>query len=158
MFFHHNHCYFVFLLTRPSRDVTIVRQLNHGHKPISTHTSLAGRDGAAAPLAVAIGISTHTSLAGRDGIKICRYVCAIIISTHTSLAGRDSLHANQCCTNPISTHTSLAGRDAHDNPELVSIVISTHTSLAGRDIYGSSFDSSFNQFLLTRPSRDVTFP
>ena len=33
-----------FLLTRPSRDVTIVRYRSETDRVISTHTSLAGRD------------------------------------------------------------------------------------------------------------------
>ena len=56
--------------------------------PISTHTSLAGRDGTALLNILDYDISTHTSLAGRDRIVGIIFVI-IQISTHTSLAGRD---------------------------------------------------------------------
>ena len=58
------------------------------------------------------------------------------------------------CT--ISTHTSLAGRDLCTECALMAIVISTHTSLAGRDQTVTGLKKSQQQFLLTRPSRDVT--
>ena len=57
----------------------------------------------------------------------------------------------------ISTHTSLAGRDNHTaSRNLRFCQISTHTSLAGRDDPGGSHSYGDGQFLLTRPSRDVT--
>ena len=101
-------------------------------------------------------ISTHTSLAGRDGCKKTNHNFSEI-STHTSLAGRDQLHklvfAGQhsfLLTRPsrdvtsrylfrnaipaISTHTSLAGRDQCPwGTDKCPRGISTHTSLAGRD-------------------------
>ena len=56
-----------FLLTRPSRDVTDSSNRANLLIRISTHTSLAGRD---ITLEITDGgmtaISTHTSLAGRD--------------------------------------------------------------------------------------------
>ena len=57
----------------------------------------------------------------------------------------------------ISTHTSLAGRDAKQKAEKADKKISTHTSLAGRDETGAFFMQKNDRFLLTRPSRDVTF-
>ena len=60
----------LFLLTRPSRDVTsqLIRFFRLSN--ISTHTSLAGRDMVAKDLKTDTFISTHTSLAGRD-LSIC---------------------------------------------------------------------------------------
>ena len=56
-----------FLLTRPSRDVTVVTPVLMPAWVISTHTSLAGRDAVMRlSRAMALKISTHTSLAGRD--------------------------------------------------------------------------------------------
>ena len=57
----------------------------------------------------------------------------------------------------ISTHTSLAGRDDSWEHICYNYVISTHTSLAGRDSIVVREFPSKTQFLLTRPSRDVTF-
>ena len=56
----------------------------------------------------------------------------------------------------ISTHTSLAGRDYYIEGYPKTVVISTHTSLAGRDTEKRSYLWSVLEFLLTRPSRDVT--
>ena len=57
----------------------------------------------------------------------------------------------------ISTHTSLAGRDvARVDGGSVDVLISTHTSLAGRDT-DHPWTCIKSIFLLTRPSRDVTF-
>ena len=61
------------------------------------------------------------------------------------------------CTGMISTHTSLTGRDdtpPHCRPRTG--IISTHTSLTGRDYLNSVQFESRDEFLLTRPSRDVT--
>ena len=56
-----------FLLTRPSRDVTVILP----------------------DCVVYIQISTHTSLAGRDAVVDAEKEDHAIISTHTPLAGRD---------------------------------------------------------------------
>ena len=56
-----------FLLTRPSRDVTVLENNGTMANYISTHTSLAGRDQLKTyGLMLNEKISTHTSLAGRD--------------------------------------------------------------------------------------------
>ena len=57
----------------------------------------------------------------------------------------------------ISTHTSLAGRDDWKFWGLRKDWISTHTSLAGRDFWLFVMIVLWIRFLLTRPSRDVTF-
>ena len=79
----------IFLLTRPSRDVTREREQLVAAWRISTHTSLAGRDGAliARRKSKALFLLTRPSrdvtfTAWQDG-------GATQISTHTSLAGRD---------------------------------------------------------------------
>ena len=56
----------------------------------------------------------------------------------------------------ISTHTPLAGRDGYCLSYGFQRGISTHTPLAGRDCPGYRGYSHAYQFLLTRPSRDVT--
>ena len=55
----------------------------------------------------------------------------------------------------ISTHTPLAGRDYSTAPEKFRDRISTHTPLAGRDPLVRAIPI-LTEFLLTRPSRDVT--
>ena len=55
-----------FLLTRPSRDVTMIAAHDHAHEPISTHTPLTGRDKHIHFIHVSAKISTHTPLTGRD--------------------------------------------------------------------------------------------
>ena len=55
-----------FLLTHPSRDVTIIDHLVSYIPEISTHTSLAGCDVSLNESQVYSEISTHTSLAGCD--------------------------------------------------------------------------------------------
>ena len=59
-------CSIAFLLTRPSRDVTPEALLPDSIEAISTHTSLAGRDEGYVDDNTFNEISTHTSLAGRD--------------------------------------------------------------------------------------------
>ena len=56
----------------------------------------------------------------------------------------------------ISTHTSLAGRDLKASDVIFYYTISTHTSLAGRDLLRRNRQEPQREFLLTRPSRDVT--
>ena len=56
----------------------------------------------------------------------------------------------------ISTHTPLAGRDVVWALPSGAVPISTHTPLAGRDILSIRAGHGPGQFLLTRPSRDVT--
>ena len=58
-----------FLLTRPSRDVTVLERPDVYVDAISTHTPLAGRDDRYGLLIYAFYISTHTPLAGRDHIQ-----------------------------------------------------------------------------------------
>ena len=103
-----------FLLTRPSRGVTILQTPIFPLTLISTHTPLAGRDWIDQGSGYPIKISTHTPLAGRDEPDPSRSVFPHEISTHTPLAGRD-LHGCLCQNRgEISTHTPLAGRDWHD--------------------------------------------
>ena len=102
----------IFLLTRPSRDVT------------------------------------------EDAIRNARL---FLISTHTSLAGRDRVKIPTGHLIDISTHTSLAGRDHNRQQNIIRLQISTHTSLAGRDCAGILSFLFYFIFLLTRPSRDVTY-
>ena len=59
---------FVFLLTRPLRDVTHCNKHFAFAFRISTHTPLAGRDEALSSENAELKISTHTPLAGRDAI------------------------------------------------------------------------------------------
>ena len=77
-----------FLLTRPSRDVTGRLSCCRIVFYISTHTPLAGRDIYAYELKQELVISTHTPLAGRD-IDDAKFPFSLRISTHTPLAGRD---------------------------------------------------------------------
>ena len=56
----------VFLLTRPSRDVTGICPIKYRVPEISTHTPLAGRDKKPTVDIPLLIISTHTPLAGRD--------------------------------------------------------------------------------------------
>ena len=80
----------LFLLTRPMRDVTILRGVLYYNHRISTHTSHAGRD--------------------KEDLETPYYT---LISTHTSHAGRDLLTLYIRLSAPISTHTSHAGRDRY---------------------------------------------
>ena len=56
----------------------------------------------------------------------------------------------------ISTHTPLAGRDDYAYYFFPLVNISTHTPLAGRDRQALHNPLYNSEFLLTRPSRDVT--
>ena len=58
--------YNLFLLTRPLRDVTSVKNKLSEIGSISTHTPLAGRDITGIQDLTVTVISTHTPLAGRD--------------------------------------------------------------------------------------------
>ena len=74
-----------FLLTRPSRDVTNLKDTVIKMIQISTHTSLAGRDGINALLSQIGYISTHTSLAGRDILRhLTRQHCYTFLLTRPS--------------------------------------------------------------------------
>ena len=57
---------YLFLLTRPLRDVTNMKRLHTQTIKISTHTPLAGRDTISVYDRGESIISTHTPLAGRD--------------------------------------------------------------------------------------------
>ena len=57
----------------------------------------------------------------------------------------------------ISTHTPLTGRDTEVAEKVLDEVISTHTPLTGRDLQSSPNRTCPVGFLLTRPSRDVTY-
>ena len=123
-------------------------------------------------------ISTHTSLAGRDILQSIRFTFlhSFLLTrpsrdvtilrlparrTTEFLLTRPSRDVTALSNNPpdnitISTHTSLAGRDIFCIVLICIFRISTHTSLAGRDTMVSSGTITLSEFLLTRPSRDVT--
>ena len=124
----------MFLLTRPSRDVTYFCRICTLSNDVSTHTSLAGRDNGGNFLLLPERVSTHTSLAGRD--ELFQFFPFILrVSTHTSLAGRD-----------------CAG---YSNLDILRKFLLTRPS---RDVTISPDTNSpiLEAFLLTRPSRDVT--
>ena len=56
----------------------------------------------------------------------------------------------------ISTHTPLTGRDSFATAVMFRLFISTHTPLTGRDIPDADDVAAMDEFLLTRPLRDVT--
>ena len=145
-----------FLLTRPSRDVTY--SLSDAGNPtgISTHTPLAGRDfiHILRPLPDIRFLLTRPS---RDVTGLYMETSSfLLISTHTPLAGRDRALTAHWRSPYISTHTPLAGRDDQTHSPRNHVVISTHTPLAGRDASPGQQEYISDQFLLTRPSRDVT--
>ena len=124
-----------FLLTRPSRGVTVCIEIKS-----CTCTFLLTRPSRGVTLlhtlyAQAMLISTHTPLAGRDIWSVDRIIEPQIISTHTPLAGRDPGRQTPSVVECISTHTPLAGRDSISIDRFPArFVISTHTPLAGRDV------------------------
>ena len=63
------HGRFLFLLTRPMRDVTTVFWVEMAFSTVSTHTPHAGRDCWREVLADCKAVSTHTPHAGRDIIE-----------------------------------------------------------------------------------------
>ena len=127
----------IFQLTRPSRGATQRPVKDAGHKIISTHTPLAGRD-------------------RRD---VNRRQKQIEISTHTPLAGRDE-HKQKCSKllHSISTHTPLAGRDLmlpKRSPAGIRSFQLTRPS-RGATARGSRTKRDCRLFQLTRPSRGAT--
>ncbi len=100
-----------FLLTRPSRDVTIFCSNTVIHGYISTHTPLAGRD-ADKIRPRCLSYKFLLTRPSRDVTTGSRAVFFIPkISTHTPLAGRDTQVPSSPEDDYISTHTPLAGRD-----------------------------------------------
>ena len=80
-----------FLLTRPMRDVTNFYFHNYLTPLVSTHTPHAGRDLFSKLFTILGCVSTHTPHAGRDGVyTICSWLQTV--STHTPHAGRDREH------------------------------------------------------------------
>ena len=81
----------IFLLTRPSRDVTQKGDVLAISSYISTHTSLAGRDGDEY-VDAQFGSTFLLTRPSRDvTLKKRRVTRERLISTHTSLAGRDGV-------------------------------------------------------------------
>ena len=122
-----------FLLTRPSRDVT-----SEGGKMISDIIFLLTRPSRdvttpALPPLFKLPISTHTPLAGRDIDCIVRNIlpCPFLLTRPS----RDVTEALDKLDQilKISTHTPLAGRDDVSKYINNLLIISTHTPLAGRD-------------------------
>ena len=121
---------------------------------ISTHTSLAGRDGVIWQERLSISISTHTSLAGRDSqtprctIIFCdfyshflRQWCGRICPFLLTRPSRDVTNITDI---PPRTLPFLLTRPSRDVTLFLhfyqfTVFISTHTSLAGRDIL-SNYD------------------
>ena len=123
---------------------------------ISTHTPLAGRDSGSAAYAGRCRKFLLTRPSRDVTRKGQKQVTKKLISTHTPLAGRDSIALLIIALTSISTHTPLAGRDFMITGIVITIKISTHTPLAGRDVRSIMYRDRITQFLLTRPSRDVT--
>ena len=122
-----------FLLTRPSRDVTCSGGvLTHGCKFLLTRPSRDVTRGKRKPVRQNLFLLTRPS---RD-----------VTNTLTAAP----------LITKISTHTPLAGRDCAVRWKPSVNVISTHTPLAGRDPSGNCVWGAYLEFLLTRPSRDVT--
>ena len=126
-----------FLLTRPSRDVTIdatdaKNKANdfYSHVPRGTWPQERREN------SMLRAISTHTSLAGRDGLS-CAWKRRTQISTHTSLAGRDFalIFHHQYMYQHFYSHVPRGTWLPSILHLLVFVQISTHTSLAGRDIF-----------------------
>ena len=81
---------FLFLLTHPVWDVTLITIFFSSPAVISTHTSRVGCDDDSFCIAWHFRISTHTS---RVGCDICHYIIEVnkSISTHTSRVGCDAI-------------------------------------------------------------------
>ena len=147
-----------FLPTRPLRDATVSAAEITAPEPISTHASLAGRDGAHAGNAAGNDAFLPTRPL-RDATRraLPRQRRGLQISTHASLAGRDASSGGQtaapghfyprvpCGTRPIVLMRNLVDK-----------LISTHASLAGRDDIAHYASLSAHLFLPTRPLRDAT--
>ena len=123
-----------FLLTRPSRDVTLACPKSINIFAISTHTPLAGRD-----------------YYGEDRIGL--YYAFLL-----TRPSRDVTDMSGCLS---SSRTFLLTRPSRDVTAITQLPvrwtwISTHTPLAGRDFICYSIEQFTIRFLLTRPSRDVT--
>ena len=106
-----------FLLTRPLRDVTVKRLLQHVQGKISTHTPLAGRDQLLSLPVNYIFLFLLTRPLRDVTSAGCYVIVQIVISTHTPLAGRDDGTHRGAFEKNISTHTPLAGRDHSDDSD-----------------------------------------
>ena len=150
----------IFLLTRPSRDVTLVKAaIEYTRSFLLTRPS---RDVTKPPGRGSVACEFLLTRPSRD--VTCHFQERFIndvISTHTSLAGRDFVSGMKkprifafqltrpsrdvtavippsALVSTISTHTSLAGRDGFRVCIFAGqVAISTHTSLAGRDTGGN---------------------
>ena len=128
-----NRLWDIFLLTRPSRDVTCALIHLCGQHNISTHTPLAGRDIFALKANYGYTISTHTPLAGRDmGSPDVRSVQLVFLLTRPSRDVTVIKNEMNCILRFLLTRPS---RDV------------TSSNFFVLRVFG---------FLLTRPSRDVT--
>ena len=125
----------IFLLTRPSRDVTSADKTGGTAKKFLLTRPSRDVTKFASLKSVWHNISTHTSLAGRD-LSVFRDLLLSI----TFLLTRPSRDVTRIPFFPVADFRA----------------ISTHTSLAGRDPVPPPHSHQLPGFLLTRPSRDVT--
>ena len=121
-----------FLLTRPSRDVTLMQQKRM--MPLRFLLTRPSRDVTTQYLFLAIFRKFLLTRPSRDVTFTCECLnitCGFLLTRPS----RDVTNSGYLDTldEYISTHTSLAGRDSRRwHPENC-MWISTHTSLAGRD-------------------------
>ena len=145
-----------FLLTRPSRDVTVRSCGLSGGLRISTHTPLAGRDSILPP-PFSSSIPFLLTRPSRDvTIAFMTGVNRLIF-----LLTRPSRDVTIFILYPRYFSIFLLTRPSRDVTMSLTCLahsfgISTHTPLAGRDGCGWYERKRIHKFLLTRPSRDVT--
>ena len=104
----------------------------HGKGDISTHTPLAGRDGATRNSNVDVKFLLTRPSRGATQEKFSGTFLIQFLLTRPS-RGATRYRACSCSSDCISTHTPLAGRDGYTFESAYLVKISTHTPLAGRD-------------------------
>ena len=169
---------FIFLLTRPLRDVTKLVLFDRPEYPISTHTPLTGRDQMTAILRRKYTISTHTPLTGRDETGTDTAWKPLYFYSHAPYGTWPLTRSLFCFLLDFYSHAPYGTWQLYHHADDWLFLISTHTPLTGRDCSLKTTCSPFCNFyshapygtwrfwllvphripgfLLTRPLRDVT--
>ena len=147
---------FIFLLTRPLRDVTKLVLFDRPEYPISTHTPLTGRDQMTAILRRKYTISTHTPLTGRDETGTDTAWKPLYFYSHAPYGTWPLTRSLFCFLLDFYSHAPYGTwRFWLLVPHRIPGFLLTRPL---RDVTKSSiWKCNWKKFLLTRPLRDVTW-
>ena len=146
---------FIFLLTRPLRDVTKLVLFDRPEYPISTHTPLTGRDQMTAILRRKYTISTHTPLTGRDETGTDTAWKPLYFYSHAPYGTWPLTRSLFCFLLDFYSHAPYGTWPEQTPVPRPEHHFYSHAPYGTWQMYDSG-RSEIKIFLLTRPLRDVT--